>query len=532
MGRVLRREQCPSCEDAGHDNLIIYHDESTHCFACGYHSQGDENLVNSAESPKKKNGSLLEKGLTKPLTRRKIDKETCEKYGVTISEHKGRLVTVFPFYKNGKLVGQKLKTVNKDIMWLGEASDIDFLGSQTFNGTTKRIVVTEGEEDALAVSQVVGPTTHVTSLVAGASSAEKFADQYYKKLIQYPEIVLCFDNDEAGQEAIKKFSTKFPVGKIGIAKLSEKDACDMLVAGKDNELKFAVLKAEIQRPDGIMSVKDLDLGYFEEKFEPGLEMPFPILNHYLGGLRKGELTMLASGTGCGKSTWCSNLIYDLIVNKGKTIVDIKLEESQRKTVYGYLAMHTGVCPRKLREDPELVTELEKREFLKSFSNLYVHNHFGSVKSEDLLNILDYYATIVKADFIFLDHISIAISGLEGSRDGERKDIDKLLTKIRELIDRTGVGFICVSHLRNPPNEQTQWEDGRAVRRSDLRGSGSLGQLSDNIIAIEGNLVNEDTKLDRTIKLIKTRYGDAQEAYCDTFRYDISSGRISIKKEVI
>jgi twinkle protein len=122
--------------------------------------------------------------------------------------------------------------------------------------------------------------------------------------------------------------------------------------------------------------------------------------------------------------------------------------------------------------------------------------------------------------------------MESSKDGERKDIDKLLTKIRELINRTGVGFVCVSHLKNPPNGDRQWEDGRPVHRSDLRGSGSIGQLSDNILAIEGTLTDESTKDDRTIKLIKTRYGDIQEAYCDTFCYDIKTGKIRLKKEVM
>lgn len=525
MSTVKKRIQCPECVDSGKDNLIVYEDESTYCFSCGYTTP---KKVAAASS----NSKLLPAGAPRDLTKRRITKETCDQYGVFLSEYYGDNVIVFPFYKDGKLVAQKLKTPSKEIKWIGSAKGVDYMGSQNMTSATKRIVITEGEEDCLAVAQVVGGHTHVTTLTNGAQSAERFAEAHYKKLLNYEEIVLCFDQDDAGREASKKFAKHFPVGQVSIAKLSEKDACDMLIAGKENDLKWACLKAQKETPDGVLCIKDLTEEYFNEKFESGVSLPYPILDHYLSGLRKGELTMVTAGTGIGKSTWCTNVIYDFLINKGQKVVDIKLEEAQRKSIYTYLAMYSETCPRKLREDPEIVPSEIKQSFIEDFSNLYVHNHFGSLDGKELLNIIDYYATVVKADFIFLDHISIAISGMEGSKDGERKDIDKLLTKIRELINRTGVGFICVSHLKNPPNGENQWESGRPVRRSDLRGSGSIGQLSDNIIAIEGTLTDEEKKCDRVIKLIKTRYGDTQEAYCDTFRYDIETGKIKLKKEVM
>lgn len=252
----------------------------------------------------------------------------------------------------------------------------------------------------------------------------------------------------------------------------------------------------------------------------------------MGGLRKEELTMIASGSGFGKSTLVTNLAYYMVKELGLSIVDIKLEESQRKSIYRYLAMFTGHKPRELRENPQLATHSERCEFIKSCANIFIHDHFGSLESTKLLSTLDYYASVECVDFIFLDHISIAVSGLESSREGERKDIDRLVTKLRELIQRTGVGIVCVSHLKNPPNDQPQWEEGRPVRRLDLRGSGALAQVSDNIIVIEGNLVDVEKKNDRVLKLIKGREADEQEVYCDTICYDANSGLYMLKKDVL
>lgn len=522
MGQPVRRKQCPTCQDTGKDNLVVYDDGSSYCFACG-------DGTNSREINSVSNTFLNTTPI--PLSKRGINKETVVKYGVGVTTDKDP-VLVFPFYKDNKLVAQKIKTLDKEIKWIGNAKDIDWMGSRIGDNRKKNLYITEGEEDCLAVYQTLGAGTAVTSLVNGAGSVIQFIKKYHAKLSEYDSITLVFDQDEPGRDAAKEFAKHFPVGKVAIVTMSEKDACDMLVAGKSEELKWACLHAKADSPEGVLCIGDLSEEYFDEKFEPGIELPFPILNYYLGGLRKGELTMISAGTGLGKSTWCTNLIYDLVVNKGLKVADIKLEETQRKSIYTYLAMHTNNCPRKLREDPSLVPTEQRTEFISTFKNLYVHNHFGSLNALSLLNVIDYYATILKVDFIFLDHISIAVSGTESSRDGERKDIDKLVTKLRELIDRTGVGFICVSHLKNAPNDQMQWEEGRPIRRSDLRGSGSLAQLSDNILGIEGCLTEKDKKENRTIKLIKTRYGDTQEAYCDTFIYNILNGRISIKSEVL
>ena len=40
------RKPCPSCREAGNDtkgdNLVVYEDGSSHCFACNYHEHGEE----------------------------------------------------------------------------------------------------------------------------------------------------------------------------------------------------------------------------------------------------------------------------------------------------------------------------------------------------------------------------------------------------------------------------------------------------------------------------------------------------------
>lgn len=289
----------------------------------------------------------------------------------------------------------------------------------------------------------------------------------------------------------------------------------------------------------IHKIGDITPDYFNYIFPPGFDISpiFPKLHRALRGLRKGELTMLTAGSGQGKSTFLSNLIHFLILHHNCSIADIKLEEKQQLSIYNYMALYAGVDAADFRENPNMVSTQLKEEFIHKFNNLYLDDHFGSLESNKLLQMLDYYASVENVDFIFLDHISIAISGMESSREGERKDIDKLVTKIRTLIDKTGVGVVCVSHLSNPTDGGATYEQGRPVQRNNLRGSASLAQLSDNIIAIEGNLIGDESdehydKRKRKIRLIKTRYGAEQEVLTDSYIWLSETGRIKKYEEII
>lgn len=547
QNKVLYKQQCPSCLDSGRDNLAVYSDGSSYCFGCGYYeSTGTyvEEDMNVSKKEENKLENLVAPGNFQDLPNRGITKQTCEKWGYHVSKYSGSVhgefvkdipVAVANYYdRKGKIISQKIRTKDKKFKYVGQTTDLPLFGEWLCDNNPNRfVIVTEGLEKAMAVSQVFNHDCNVVSLNNGAAPNGKEFKEHYEFLNQFKHVVVLLDMDDAGHKAAEAAVDIFPPGKVKIATISEKDPDTMLIKGKAEELKKAIWKAEVVRPEGVIDLADLDIDIFEDKFEKGVDTGYPQLDHYLGGLRKGELTMVTAGTGIGKTTWCTQLAYDLMTKRNMKVADIKLEKNAKATLFDYCAMYYDKHPRTFRQDPTLLSDEKKRQFLNDFSNkLYLYKHFGSMDQEPLIKLLEHYAVIEEVDFIIFDHISIAVSGLSSSREGERKDIDKLTTKLRELIDRTGVGIICVSHLKNPPTGTTQWEEGRAVRRCDLRGSGSLAQLADNIIGIEGNLLNDDTKKIRKIKLIKAREGDEQEVYCDQYTYDNKTHKLTVWKDIL
>ena len=127
-------------------------------------------------------------------------------------------------------------------------------------------------------------------------------------------------------------------------------------------------------------------------------------------------------------------------------------------------------------------------------------------------------------WIFLDHLSILVSGQD--EGDERKSIDVLMTKLRSLVEETGVGLLLVSHLRRPSGDLGH-ENGKEVTLSHLRGSASIAHLSDSVIALERNQQSDDEVIacTTTIRILKNRY-TGETGVCSYLHYDKKSGRMS------
>jgi twinkle protein len=109
---------------------------------------------------------------------------------------------------------------------------------------------------------------------------------------------------------------------------------------------------------------------------------------------------------------------------------------------------------------------------------------------------------------------------------ERRAIDRIMTKLRSIVEETGAGIILVSHLRRVAGNKGH-EDGIQVNLSHLRGSQAIAQLSDCVIALERNQQAEDPAEANTtvLRVLKSRYtGDV--GYATSLTYDRETGRLT------
>lgn len=438
------------------------------------------------------------------LPARGITKDTCTKLKYFVGEYKGNPCQVACYYDDkGSLVGQKLRFPDKSFAVLGKISGCLY-GSQLWS-SGKKLVITEGEIDALSVSQVQGNKWPVVSIPNGAQAARKAIEANLEYLNNFEEIILMFDMDDPGRKASEDCAKILPLGKAYIANLPLKDPNECLKAGRSGDLVSAIWNAKPYRPDGIVSGQDLyekcvtDI----DDLKDSVEYPWKALQNKTKGARHGELYVFTSGSGMGKSTILRELEYYFGVRRGELCGIVALEESTRKTGLELMSIHLN---KRLILDPEGTDEDERsRAFKDTIGNgrFFLYDHFGSLDSNNLLSKLRYMIVSLGCKRIFLDHISIVVSGMDTDEDGgERKAIDKLMTNLRSLVEETGATLFVVSHLKR--SDKKGHEEGGQVSLSQLRGSGAIAQLADIVVGLERNQQGENPNV-LTIRVLKNRF---------------------------
>lgn len=520
---VKSHQPCPDCGSS--DALSINSDGSTYCFSCEtYHPNSDVVIEPLIEEKKQHTGLIpLDEMTLSSINQRRIEQAACRRYGYYKSSLHGKPCQVACYYDdNGEMIGQHIRFPEKEFVILGKATH-RFWGQHLFNGG-KRLVITEGEIDCLTVSQVGDNKYPVVSLPNGCTSAKKLFQENLEWLSSFDEVIVMFDMDEPGRKAVADVCNILPFGKLKIANLPMKDPNECLQAGRAGVILDAIFQAKNYRPDGIVNGSEIwDELKDESDEEQGYTLPWAIpLQDKTQGLRKGELIVITAGTGVGKTTFVRQIAYHLGVNLKLKIGMLMLEENYRRTAKGLMAIHAG---KRLALNRHLVSDEEYEEIYKEVlgdGNFVFFQHFGSLESDNLMSKIRFLAVAEQCDFIVLDHITIAISGLD--IDNERKATDVLMTNLRSLAEETGVGLLIISHLKRV--EGTPAEEGGAISLSHLRGSQGLAQLSDSVWALERNQQDDDENFKNTVRVrvLKNRF-TGETGVSGYLKYDKETDRL-------
>lgn len=530
------------CENCGSsDGNSMFSDGHTYCYVCEAWTPGDGEKHKESSSRGHTGGKTMggngagsiwnfgeSNGRYSALTARGISEETCRKSGYWIAKVNGSMYQVADYRdQNGSIVSQKVRDKDKNFKTTGaHKSDALFL-KHLWNGG-KKIVVTEGEIDALTVMELQNCKYPVVSLGHGAKAAKKTCAANYEYFDQFEQIILMFDMDEPGRVAIEEAAQVLPAGKVRVAVLPYKDANECHLNGEDRAIMEQVWNAGPWVPDGVVSaisLKDRVRDHLGSEQSVGyLFSGCPGLNDRTLGARGGEVIMVTSGSGMGKSTFVRQQALGWGRDQGLTVGMAMLEESVEETVEDMVGIANGV---RLRQQPKEYKEhlIANGTFDQWFDALFegdrfhLYDSFAEAEVDRLLAKLHYMRTGLGCDVIILDHISIVVSASEES--DERKMIDRLMTKLKGFAKSTGVVLVVICHLKNPEKGKAH-EEGRPVSITDLRGSGALRQLSDTIIALERNQQGDSPNL-VLLRVLKCRFNGIGVGIAGAMSYNGTTG---------
>jgi len=179
------------------------------------------------------------------------------------------------------------------------------------NLNTESIIVCEGESDTVALwgqgfSNVVGATI----------GAQGVNNEWIQQLDKYRKIYLAYDNDDAGIEGAYKIGHRLGLQRCFILDLPSeiKDVNEYFKAGHSAfDFKHILDTARMMDVQYVNPI-EVEIQKFirklkESKTEEGLILPWPRLDELINKFMPGDLIVLASRPGVGKSSFAFNLLY-------------------------------------------------------------------------------------------------------------------------------------------------------------------------------------------------------------------------------
>ena len=518
MARAIHRTSHSCGTDHG---LVVFDDGNAYCFACNKYMPsyltGDD-LSKAVRIGKKRQKEDINEPRTYPEVEeayRGIFPQYYREYGVkhSVSEADGVTPTAMYFPYEG---GWKVRLREEKRMWsIGGFSEELFGLATAIKSGSKRLFITEGEYDAIALYQILVEASRgtqwadrrpaVVSLPNGAGAAVK-AILANQKLIMDKgwEVVLVFDQDEAGRKAVEEVLKILPEALV--AQLPCKDANEGLEKGMSKAVQAAVLwQAKAPKNSRIICARDLREAALKQP-EYGAPYPWEWLTKKTRGIRMGETIYLGAGQKQGKSEFVNALAAHMMKELGWNVFLCKPEEANSKTykmVAGKIEGHFFHDPTRPfdREAFDRASEvLDKHLYML---DLYQHVGWESLKAD--------IRSAVKqcgCKAVFIDPITNLTNGMESSTANVKlQEIAQELSAMAKDLDCV-IFIFC--HLRNPEHGPPH-ERGGEVLSAQFAGSRAMARSCNYMLGIEGNrdpaLPEEQRNIRQLVLLEDREYGE-------------------------
>tara|TARA_R110001592_G_scaffold30380_1_gene108901 strand:- start:4869 stop:6506 length:1638 start_codon:yes stop_codon:yes gene_type:complete len=523
---------CPLCSSS--DAVSMNKDGSAYCFSCQEHIKEYNMETQEIQSTKSTNEyevkDYLKQSNYAEIVDRNIKEPTCKRYGVTVKMDSVGTITnhYYPYHdKQGAKIATKTRyTKLKEFSLQGNTKVSGLFGEHLFS-KNKYIIITEGELDCLSAYQMFKTDRYETPVVSiknGITSAVKDIKGSLDWLEKFDNVIINFDNDEQGRVGALKVAELFSPGKCKILHLPEgyKDASDCLQKNKIQIYTKAFWDAKLYAPDGIINANILFDAITKPNLKSFVQYPFEGMNKITYGIRPSELITFTAGSGLGKTQVMREVVHHMIKSTEDNIGLLMLEETPVITSKGLMSIEAN---QRLHLPDVHVSKEEMKTYFDATvgtGRVFMFDHFGSNSIDNIVSRVRYLAKGLDCKYIIIDHVSIIVS--DQSHGDERRALDEIMTRLRTLVQETGVAMIVVSHLRRPDGKGH--EEGAATSLSQLRGSASIGQLSDMVIGLERDAQNDDPDIRNTtrVRVLKNRFAGLTGPCCD-LRYDADTGRL-------
>jgi len=530
-GDILSRGPCQDC--GSKDNLVTYRDGHSFCYTpgCGLKERG-AGMEDHSPAPKPKGDQVAftTQFMKEGLKVRRIELETLQRFGYFVHKDGGRSLHIAPYYgQDGQLAYQKYRTPDKKFYFTPvvesapKTKDIQLFGQQVWGDKfDKKVIVTEGEIDAMSVAQATNFKMAVVSIPAGVGSAIQSVKANYRWLDRFEEVIFWMDNDEPGQRVVPELCQMFPAKAKTIKIEGVKDASELLQADRAGDVYAAPWSAQAYTSEGIINAALCADDMAEPEGATICAYPWPIVQARTLGIREGEVCYHVAGTGIGKTSQLVEIQQELL-NAGIKFGVMRFEDTRRKAQLDLMSIRAG---RRLHLEP-----LSREEMVSLHAGVFgggLVELFDPEKAqwdfESILGYLRYMVMALGCKVVFIDPLSFIVAG-HTERD-ERKALDRVSYEFAQFVKHYGANLQIAHHLRR--SEGKAHEEGGEVSINEIRGSGGIANFSMSIFGYERNQQGERPDLTR-IRILKNRW-TGWTGVADILKWDDVAGRQVVTNE--
>ncbi len=353
-------------------------------------------------------------------------------------------------------------------------------GWQAMDSKTRTCVITEGEIDAMTVHQF-GMSALSVPFGAGGGNKNDWIDFEWDNLARFDTILLCYDNDAAGQGCVKEVADRLGIYRCKSVVLPKKDANECLTSGVDlSEVGQAFKDATPFTPPEVRDAAEFKQAV-QDYFYPPENQPKGFRPYMLGEMitfGRGELTIWTGQSGHGKSLLLGQLMMIAMITNADKVAVASMEMKARQTLGRMLKQFWNV---------HLPTRGQINAGIDWMSGkIWIYDIMGNVQITKLLEWMKYSRCRHGVQHFVIDSLMKCHVGTE-DYDAQRIALNDLTAFAKE--------HDCHVHLVAHSKKQSDEMD--IPGKVSVKGSSDIVNQADNVIAVWRNKERAEGTRDET-----------------------------------
>jgi len=406
------------------------------------------------------------------LKSRGLTEETLKSFRVAGSGGK----VYFPFIHDDELVMCKWRDINsKKTAPTSKDQKPVLFGWQAMPDSARRVYITEGEIDAMSMTQMGYPALSVP-FGGGTGAKHQWIENEYDRLERFDEIYLAMDTDEPGKQAAAEIIERLGRHRCRYVILPEKDANECLQQGLSVYVDRAIKRAVSLDPVELRPASTYADEVYYEIFpdERPVEEDVIHMPAMKGAddfqLRLGELVLATGVNGHGKSEFLGHLIVDAMrASMRWCIASMELRPGR---LVGRMTQQAAGCEKPTRDYQNAILNWYD-------DKLWIFDVNGTAKATRIIDVFEYAFKRYGIRHFLIDSLMKC-----GIADDDYAGQKAFLESLCDFKNKYNVCIIIVAHARKLSDET------QIAGKFDVLGASAITNLIDSGFTVWRNKKKE------------------------------------------